>query len=42
MIKASLLRFLEELAGQTSTKLGLCCHRDVGNLPRCVRQGGGA
>jgi len=40
MTKASLLHFLEKLAGQTSAKLGLCCHRDVGNLPRSVRRGG--
>lgn len=40
MNRESLLRFLQELAGQTSVKLGLCCHRDIGNLPRSVRQGG--
>lgn len=37
MSKAALLRFLQELAGQTSAKLGLCCHREVGNLPRLPR-----
>lgn len=42
MTKALLLRFLDSLAGQASAKLGLCCHRDVGNLPRSVRQGGRA
>ena len=42
MIKASLLRALQDLAGQTSTKLGLCCHREIGNRPRAVRHGGGA
>lgn len=40
MTKASLLRVLQDLAGQTSTKLGLCCHREIGNMPRSVRQGG--
>ncbi|HEY4547461.1 MAG TPA: hypothetical protein VIG90_13700 [Pedomonas sp.] len=42
MTKAALLRFLEELAGLTSAKLGLCCHREIVNLPRVVRHGGGA
>lgn len=42
MAKASLLRLLEALAGQASTKLGLCCHREIGNLPRAVRRNGGA
>ena len=42
MTKAALLRFLEEVAGLTSVKLGLCCHTQIGNLPRCVRRGGDA
>lgn len=42
MTKASLLRILEALATMSSTKLGLCCHREIGNLPRSVRRRGGA
>lgn len=38
MSRTSLIRYLQELAQQTGSKLALCCHRDVGNLPRLPRR----